>query len=379
MKLWTRLFALASIACGFVELAIAHPIGVRPVPAAEATIEFDDSGRYELKLRCDVPAWVMHAEPGRLGETLATELGELSDSAVQRWIEEAKAAFDLQFGIEFDQPIRSGPTSLFPSATRVRSYARPQTSEFATSIIVVGSVPEQATRVKFTFPKDIGPVVLRQVRRGRTLRSLELEPGKTGPEWLLEIPHEMRRHTHQAFKPVATTIEPPSASAAAVRGLQDAVDDVFGRGWFALFLAAVLAWVARHQPLGGGILLAFGGAQLFAIVLLVESGLAFPSAWLWFVGVLLFLLASRISSAVRPPWTGIVLAIASGGIQGLSLSRFAAEFVAISLPVPNRIGLWSYIAAWLAFECLIWLSVKVAWQRTKRPAITETAPATALP
>jgi len=156
--------------------AFAHP-----VPAARVKLSLQDTGSFELRIKCDISALVMQAMPGHLGEA-ANELRALSESEIEERVQDAKLAIEHYLQLSFNGTRIDKANILFPALDVIRSGAAHGGEEDWPEILLNGNWPPTAKTCEITFPATIGRVQLELVRQQRTLLKRELAAGtRSGP------------------------------------------------------------------------------------------------------------------------------------------------------------------------------------------------------
>jgi hypothetical protein len=169
---WTWLFLFLATPAA----ACAHP-----PPPARVVVDLD-ADAFRLTLHGDIPALVMQAPPGHLGDERAAELRAMSDKELQGWVEDARKAFALRTVVALDgQPVPLEAIE-FPDLSEIRQSAVGHNEKgIEGRILCRGKIPKDANTLTLTLPQDVGRVTL-TVRRGtETLHSLRLDPGQASP------------------------------------------------------------------------------------------------------------------------------------------------------------------------------------------------------
>lgn len=158
-------------------LVLPSNVLAHPVPAARAILDLQSSGRCELRIKCDVSALVMQAQPGHLGKA-ADELKALDAVELQARIDDAQQAVEYYLELKFDGLRQESLVVRMPSLEAIRGGAVHGGEEDWSEVLVRATSPNDARTCEITFPAAMGKVNFRLAKQGKTLLRRNLAAGE---------------------------------------------------------------------------------------------------------------------------------------------------------------------------------------------------------
>lgn len=167
-----RLRSIAAI----ILLSAAATLQAHPTPLARASLQIDTAGQsYELRLECDVTAFIMRTSPGHLGDEMAAHLAALSDEELAADVRRSRQMFDGQFEVVHGGEAIDPQEIIFPPLETVREVTENFSGGFDThqaTITIRGKLGGLQERGRgadgsaaggslvLRFPRAIGAVLL---------------------------------------------------------------------------------------------------------------------------------------------------------------------------------------------------------------------------
>lgn len=185
-------FVAAVTVCG---ICAAHP-----AQYASANVKIERDGRFLIRVKFDMPAFVLNDTPARIDDAAMRSLLTESPEELQPRLDEAKQRLLHGLRIRCGDTIVRGESAEFPVAPDVlrnRGSRLPLMMEAA----LVGKLPALTDSIAMRFPDVLGTVVFNVERPGEEALSEPVEEGQFSAElslrWEEEAPAEPTRKNHR--------------------------------------------------------------------------------------------------------------------------------------------------------------------------------------